>query len=166
MRALHLLLCLVPLMPHLALCYPDYVPQSACDWLAPWHEPYTDPAEGPAPYKLRIYHSQAPAGIPVPVSVVGSQPFLGFMVQAHDAGSGQAVGSWQVTPHIPATTMTCSNPDNTVTHNSRVSKQLVPLAWLPPKGYNGTVFFKGTVVATYTTYWTDIASAPFRVVSV
>lgn len=36
-----------------------------------------------------------------------------------------------------------SHPQNdTVTHSSRKHKQVVPLSWLPPDDYNGTVVFK------------------------
>ena len=45
---------------------------------------------------------------PAAVCLIGMQPFKGFMMQAQDAVSGEALGSWQVDADIPASTMTCS----------------------------------------------------------
>ncbi|XP_050689039.1 putative defense protein Hdd11 [Eriocheir sinensis] len=153
-------------LPLLALSYPDQVPDSACAWLAPWHKPYTEPAQGPAPFKLRTYHDRAVAGVPMPVCLVGARPFLGFMLQAQDEASGETLGAWEVPAASPAATMTCSKTNDTVTHSSGEHKQVVALSFLPPDDYNGTVVFKATVVTSYSTYYADITSRPFSVVSV
>lgn len=50
--------------------YPEMVPDSACGWLAPWHEPYTDPSNATLPYKLMIYQHEVLANSVVQGKIV------------------------------------------------------------------------------------------------
>ncbi|KAK3883541.1 hypothetical protein Pcinc_012145 [Petrolisthes cinctipes] len=144
---------------------PDMVPDSACGWLSPWHEPYTSPSEDPVPYKLRIYQQEVLAGSVVQVCIVGQKmPLKGFMMQGQSVDDGEVVGSWVVQYNSSLSqTKACQQTDDTVTHTNSDDKQLVPLYWQAPTNYQGMVIFKTAVVANYSTYWTDITSPTFKV---
>ncbi|XP_047483814.1 putative defense protein 3 [Penaeus chinensis] len=157
------LLCLLGLLQHLGLVQGNSsgAPESACAWMSPWHEPYTEPQAGPSPYSFRLYEKELMAGGLVAVCLVGNEPFSGFMIQAHD-GSGTVMGTWpgsQLTS--AAQPMSCENQNDTVTHVSSAMKQLVPLKWQSPVDYAGDVVFKAAVVKDYTTFWTDVTSGTF-----
>ncbi|XP_042861231.1 putative defense protein 1 [Penaeus japonicus] len=136
-------------------------PKSACDWMSPWHEPYTEPQAGPAPYAFRIYGKESLAGNLVAVCLVGDEPFSGFMIQAHDP-AGAVLGSWPASQLTSsAQPMTCESQNDTVTHVSSTMKQVVPLKWQSPSNYTGEVSFKAAVVKDYTTFWTGVTSEAF-----
>ncbi|ROT80681.1 putative defense protein [Penaeus vannamei] len=151
------LLCLLGLSHHLALVLGNSsgAPESACAWMSPWHEPYTEAQAGPPPYSFRIYETDFLAGSQV------AESFSGFMIQAHD-GSGKVTGTWPSSQLTSAAQpMTCESQNDTVTHVSSALKQVVPLKWQAPLDFEGDVVFKAAVVKDYTTFWTDVTSETF-----
>lgn len=140
--------------------YPDHVPKSACDWMSPWHKPYTEPMSSSPPYKLHIYHPHVLVNMTVPICVVGAEPFKGMMIQAQDT-EGNSVGSWYISEPETAQALNCTNPDDTVTHVSKKHKQIVSLLWMAPFDYVGKAVFKAAIVKSYSTFWTEITSEAF-----
>ncbi|XP_066973038.1 putative defense protein 3 [Macrobrachium rosenbergii] len=141
--------------------HPNYVPNSACSWMSPWHEPYVEPQQGKAPYKFKIYHPHVLVNMTVPLCIIGAEPFKGLMIQAQDM-EGNAIGYW-ITDSGRIQTLNCTNEGDTVTHSNSNNKQILPIKWRAPEDYEGKVVFKGAIVKSYSTFWTNIASDTFSV---
>ncbi|KAK7071988.1 hypothetical protein SK128_027162 [Halocaridina rubra] len=108
--------CYLLVLQSLTSAYPDHVPESACSWMSPWHEPYTESQSSSPPYKLQIYHPNVLVNMTVPICVVGGEPFMGMMIQARDL-DGNAIGSWHITDPEKAQTLNCSNPVSSHSQN-------------------------------------------------
>ncbi|XP_067621353.1 defense protein l(2)34Fc [Eurosta solidaginis] len=105
-----------------------------------------------APYSFSG-DSQAKDG-KVSLTLGGSEGFLGFAVQAQDANN-KPVGKFKVVEGTKSQTLTCSNPDDTLTHKKipRDSPiKSIAFSW-EPAGYAGKVKFVATVAKDGGTYW-------------
>ncbi|XP_068235370.1 putative defense protein 3 [Palaemon carinicauda] len=159
--AIALTTCILATLFVTSKAYPDHVPDSACGWMSPWHEPYDEPQSGPAPYKFKIYYPHVMTNMTVPLCIIGAEPFKGMMIQAQD-GEGNAIGSW-ITDSERIQTLNCTYEDDTITHASKNHKQILALKWRAPMDFQGQVVFRGAIVKSYSTFWTDIVSDTFKV---
>ncbi|XP_036321754.1 defense protein l(2)34Fc isoform X1 [Rhagoletis pomonella] len=90
----------------------------------------------------------------VSLALGGSQGFLGFAIQARDAND-KPVGTFKVVDSSTSQTLSCSNPDDTLTHKKIPHDnpiKSVAFAW-EPAGYKGKVKFVATVAKDGGTYW-------------
>ncbi|XP_061396371.1 putative defense protein 3 [Musca vetustissima] len=77
--------------------------------------------------------------------------FRGFFIQARDADSNEWIGEWlhsENTNTIPE----CS----AITHGDNRDKLAAKLIWKAPQNKRGRVYFTGTVLQSYGTFWSDI----------
>ncbi|XP_017477954.1 PREDICTED: putative defense protein 3 [Rhagoletis zephyria] len=79
--------------------------------------------------------------------------FRGFFLQARDANSNEWIGEWiqsENTKTIPE----CS----AITHSDNRDKLGAKLIWKAPQNKRGRVYFTGTVLKQYGTFWSDIVA--------
>ncbi|XP_055852705.1 putative defense protein 3 [Episyrphus balteatus] len=77
--------------------------------------------------------------------------FRGFFIQARDAVTNEWIGDWEHsenTKGIPE----CS----AITHSDNRDKLGAKLIWRAPQHKRGRVYFTGTVLQEYGTFWSDI----------
>ncbi|KAG9351107.1 hypothetical protein JZ751_024997, partial [Albula glossodonta] len=88
-----------------------------------------------------------------------STPFRGFMLQAHEVGGSDPVGSFAVTD-VQAQILSCNGMPNSVTHTSNVDKTKIQGLWkAPPSGNLKDIEFRATFVQTFSTYWLGVSSS-------
>ncbi|KAJ6637204.1 putative defense protein 3 [Pseudolycoriella hygida] len=103
------------------------------------------------PYEVRATTDTYNPGQQVQVTVEGSDLFRGFFLQARDADTNEWIGTFKESPNtklIPE----CS----AITHADPKDKQAAVFLWNAPQHKKGRVYFTGTVVKDYGTYWADI----------
>ncbi|XP_023308874.2 putative defense protein 3 [Lucilia cuprina] len=77
--------------------------------------------------------------------------FRGFFLQARDANSNEWIGEWQRSENTN-TIPECS----AITHGDNRDKLAAKLIWKAPQNKRGRVYFTGTVLKSYGTFWSDI----------
>ncbi|XP_030369166.1 putative defense protein 3 [Scaptodrosophila lebanonensis] len=80
-----------------------------------------------------------------------SSVFRGFFLQARDANSNEWIGEW-VQSENTKTIPECS----AITHSDNRDKLGAKLIWKAPQNKRGNVYFTGTVLQEYGTFWSDI----------
>ena len=84
--------------------------------------------------------------------------FKGFLIRAVD-DSNKSVGTFQILDTGMAKCVNCDKNDATcdsITHANNNRKMLVEATWTPPNDFTGTVFFRYTLVQSFTTYWVKV----------
>ncbi|XP_054744846.1 defense protein l(2)34Fc [Anastrepha obliqua] len=131
--------------------YSAGAPNAICsNGLTPEHG--VDGQSSPVPYSFSG-DSKANNG-KVSLTLGGSDGFLGFAVQARDAND-KPVGKFKVAEATKSQTLTCINPDDTLTHKKIPHDnpiKSVAFSW-EPAGYKGKVKFVATVAKDGGTYW-------------
>ncbi|XP_008205818.1 putative defense protein 3 [Nasonia vitripennis] len=136
--------------------FPDGAPVDACVKPRP-NQPYHGQARpqplSTSPYQLIASSDRYQPGSQITVRIQGGD-FKGFFVQARDAQTNQWIGSWAQTPNTNVHSE-CS----AVTHADPRDKQQATLVWKAPLNARpGTVYFTGTVLKDYSTFWSDMIS--------
>ncbi|KAG7212992.1 hypothetical protein KM043_002331 [Ampulex compressa] len=139
----------------LVLGFPDGAPVDACVKPRP-NQPYHGQARtqplATSPYTLVASSSQYGPGSQITVTIAGSS-FKGFFLQARDANTDSWIGSWAQTPN------TNTHPEcSAVTHADPREKQQATLIWNAPPNARGHVYFTGTVLKEYATFWSDLVA--------
>ncbi|XP_315224.5 putative defense protein 3 [Anopheles gambiae] len=107
------------------------------------------------PYQVTASSNVYGPGTQIQVSIHGQQDvFRGFFLQARDAQTNEWIGSWYETPNTK-TIPECSS----VTHADNRDKEQATFVWQAPKDRQGQVYFTGTIVKNYGTYWSSIIAA-------
>ncbi|CAG0884770.1 unnamed protein product [Darwinula stevensoni] len=136
--------------------FPDGAPIEACILDNPNRPNHgyapQDTRVNPSPYLVVASNYVYQPGEKIEV-VIANHPFQGFFLQARDIDTnkwiegGQFLAGKGIQP-IPE----CS----AVTHSDKLQKPGLRLVWEPPQGKKGFVYFTGTVLQNYTTFWSDI----------
>uniref|UniRef100_A0A1A9VZM2 Reelin domain-containing protein n=1 Tax=Glossina brevipalpis TaxID=37001 RepID=A0A1A9VZM2_9MUSC len=127
-------------------------PQQICtNGLTPEH--HVDPQTSPAPYSFSG-SNVVKSNDKITITLEGSD-FLGFAVQAHDP-KGEPIGTFKIVESNKSQTLSCSNPDDTLTHkkipkDNPITK--VEFQWIAPADYKGKVKFVGTVAKDGAVFW-------------
>uniref|UniRef100_A0A1B0BIX8 Reelin domain-containing protein n=1 Tax=Glossina palpalis gambiensis TaxID=67801 RepID=A0A1B0BIX8_9MUSC len=135
-----------------ALGYSTGGPQQICtNGLTPEH--HVDPQTSPVPYSFSGGNT-VKSGDKITITLEGGD-FLGFAIQAHDS-KGEPIGTFKIVESNKSQTLSCSNPDDTLTHkkipkDNPITK--VEFQWIAPAGYKGKVKFVGTVAKDGATFW-------------
>ncbi|KAL9892179.1 putative defense protein 3 [Glossina fuscipes] len=77
--------------------------------------------------------------------------FRGFFIQARDADTNEWIGEW-VKSENTNTIPECA----AITHGDNKDKLAAKLIWKAPQNKRGRVYFTGTVLQSYGTFWSDI----------
>ncbi|KAB0803474.1 hypothetical protein PPYR_00444 [Photinus pyralis] len=139
---------------------PKGAPTSVCEHLTPKHKGI--PAQsGNAPYEI----SAIPQDDHVLVTIKSNldYPIGGLVLQAR-MPSGKIGGRFQAIEHN-VHTITCDNPDDTITHDDPSPKPLIAVKWTPPQGYEGPVIFNSTIAQNFQTFWIGVRSEPLQIFS-
>lgn len=126
------------------------------------------PSMDPSPYTISTDKNTVRVGESLTVTVKGindTVTFAGFLVQARK--DDKILGKFRVTDDA-AKTMNCSGLDDSVTHTGKGQRSQWPLQkisfmWQPPENYHGEVKFRLSIVESYRIFWTEIDSAPVKV---
>jgi len=146
----------------LSLCSSSGAPPDACEFLSPGHGFEPQPRE--SPFTIMVNATSIERGGSVQITVTGSEEFAGFIIQARpDPIIYFVIGKFDIVEEVYGKVVNCSDESDTVTHNSNELKQTVSFLWTAPENFQGTVFFTGTVVKSYTEFWEKIASAAVEV---
>ncbi|XP_067628010.1 putative defense protein 3 [Eurosta solidaginis] len=98
-----------------------------------------------------FYPGQQIAVLVYPVDQTAT--FRGFFLQARDANSNEWIGEW-VQSENTKTIPECS----AITHSDNRDKLGAKLIWKAPQNKKGRVYFTGTVLKEYATFWSDIVA--------
>ncbi|KAG5310870.1 FRRS1 reductase, partial [Acromyrmex insinuator] len=135
--------------------FPDGGPVDACVKPRP-NQPYHGEARSQplstSPYKILASSSQYEPGSQVTVTIMGA-PFKGFFVQARDTTSNKWIGSWTRTPNT-----NIHSECSAVTHADPHDKEQATFIWNAPADARGSVYFTGTVLKDYATFWSELVS--------
>ncbi|KAJ8673475.1 hypothetical protein QAD02_004737 [Eretmocerus hayati] len=105
------------------------------------------------PYQIVASGNTYRPGSQITVRIQGDT-FKGFFIQARDAQTNQWIGTWAQTPNTKSYAECAA-----VTHADPKDKQLATLIWnAPTSGRSGKVYFTGTVLKDYATFWADMVS--------
>ncbi|XP_051159926.1 putative defense protein 3 [Leptopilina boulardi] len=135
--------------------FPDGAPVDACVKPRP-NQPYHGQAKpqplATNPYAIIASAEQFQPGAQITVKIVGDT-FKGFFLQARDVNTNEWIGNWGKTentvPHSECSAITHADPRD---------KQQATLTWNAPLNARGHVYFTGSVLKDYATFWADITS--------
>ncbi|KAL0132070.1 hypothetical protein PUN28_000088 [Cardiocondyla obscurior] len=135
--------------------FPDGGPVDACVKPRP-NQPYHGEARSQplstSPYKILATSSQYGPGTQVTVTIAGA-PFKGFFLQARDSSTNEWIGSWTRTPNT-----NIHSECSAVTHADPRDKEQATFIWNAPANARGSVYFTGTVLKDYATFWSELVS--------
>ncbi|KAG7308256.1 hypothetical protein JYU34_006935 [Plutella xylostella] len=138
-----------------ALCFPDGAPIDACVKMRanqPNHGQHRSQPPHTSPYRVTASASTYAPNDLITITIEGSEPFKGFFLQARSAETQEWLGSWEAAPH------TTVHPEcAAVTHADPRDKARATLLWRAPGGH-GRVYFTGTVLKNYGTFWGDLVA--------
>ncbi|XP_032680410.1 putative defense protein 3 [Odontomachus brunneus] len=137
------------------LGFPDGAPVDACVKPRP-NQPYHGEARSQplntSPYKIVASSAQYGPGSQITVTI-GGAPFKGFFLQARDTETNKWIGSWAQTPN------TNTHPEcSAVTHADPHDKEQATFIWNAPPNAQGSVYFTGSILKDYATFWADLTS--------
>ncbi|XP_076833522.1 putative ferric-chelate reductase 1 [Brachyhypopomus gauderio] len=133
--------------------------EKSCESMVPRHG--GEPNTTTSPYSLTVDTSKFSPGDHVQVTLSGSKPFEGFLIEARDARSvdGPAVGSFILLSPDNSQLLPCHNIQGSgVSHTSEARKTEVSVVWAAPSAAPPAVHFLATVVAHYSHFWIKIPS--------
>jgi len=86
------------------------------------------------------------------VNVLGAETsYKGFFIQARDQRTNEWVGTFEIGPDVK------SYPEcSAATHTNKEPKDSTTLVWHAPEDQEGKVYFIGTVLQSYRTFWSDV----------
>ncbi|XP_022257285.1 uncharacterized protein LOC111089310 [Limulus polyphemus] len=137
--------------------FPQGAPVESCDSMLPRHELIKPSPSEKSPYYFiassRRYSYSTRPGITVEIT---GAPFKGFIVIAVDPHTNKRIGSWK---KVKGTDLL---PCSAVTHVDPYPKRHVTLLWEPPtEKEEGDVIFVGTIVQSYSVYYTSQVAAVY-----
>ncbi|XP_017878709.1 putative defense protein 3 [Ceratina calcarata] len=140
----------------LADCFPDGAPVDVCVKPNKTNEPNHGSAvsqpTNTSPYTFAASSSEYGPNSQISVTISGS-PFKGFFIQARDQETNSWIGSWAQTDN------TNTHPEcSAVTHADPEVKQQATLIWNAPPNAHGRVYFTGTILKEYATYWSHLVA--------
>ncbi|XP_026737540.1 putative defense protein 3 isoform X2 [Trichoplusia ni] len=108
------------------------------------------------PYRVAASALLYGPNTPVTVTIEGTEPFKGFFLQARSVENDDWIGAWEPAPN------TTVHPEcASITHGDPEFKTRATLLWRAPPDAQGKVYFTGTVLKNYGTFWSNlIAEAP------
>ncbi|XP_031842226.1 putative defense protein 3 isoform X2 [Nomia melanderi] len=141
-----------------AYSFPDGAPVDTCVKPTRPNEPNHGQARSrpleSSPYAFSASSSQYSPGSQISVSISGST-FKGFFIQARDPETDKWIGSWAQTEN------TSTHPEcSAVTHADPHVKEHATLVWNAPPNAHGRVYFTGTILKEYGTYWSNVVATP------
>ncbi|XP_027049152.1 uncharacterized protein LOC113676667 [Pocillopora damicornis] len=138
-------------------------PLSTCESKFPHHK-HAPAQQGLPPYNINVSALLYSPGDNLTVTISGSQPFTGFILNAQGTESSipWPVGTFTQIPNYTAY-FYCSggNPKNTVGQNNpKPAKNLNSLqfTWMAPEKSAGNISFIATIVQNYSTFWEKVTS--------
>ncbi|XP_068631386.1 putative defense protein 3 [Battus philenor] len=139
--------------------FPDGAPIDACvkdRANQPNHGQHRTQPLSTLPYRIVASSSYYTPNSRLTVTIEGAEPFKGFFLQARSVESNEWLGSWEEAPN------TTIHPEcSAITHADPQDKTRAILAWKAPSNGSGRVYFTGTVLKNYGTFWANlIAQAP------
>jgi hypothetical protein len=148
-------------------CYPSGAPTSVCKSMLPGHtrngQQITGQLQSSSPFTVTANTANFVQGQNITVTVSGSSSsstpvqFMGLFLQARQVNTSTRVGKF--TPVSSGLkTVACSNPNDAVTHFSRLSAASVEVQWTAPNRTVGEIEFVATVVYTHDLFWTQLKS--------
>ncbi|EDW39057.1 GL13879 [Drosophila persimilis] len=155
-----LLIMLLPLLIGSTAAFPDGAPADTCvkqranqpnHGKARTQPAHTNPFEVVA--DAQSYHPGQQISVVIYPHAQQSTVFRGFFLQARDAHSNEWIGEW-VQSENTKTIPECS----AITHSDNRDKLGAKLLWKAPQNKRGNVYFTGTVLQEYGTFWSDIVN--------
>ncbi|VVD01853.1 unnamed protein product [Leptidea sinapis] len=139
--------------------FPDGAPIDACvkdRANQPNHGQHRPQSLGILPYRIIASSPTFEPDSRITVTIEGSTPFKGFFIQARSAETDAWIGQWEQTPN------TTVHPEcSSITHADPRDKARATLVWRAPGNLHGRVYFTGTVLKNYGTFWSNlIAETP------
>ncbi|XP_076226532.1 uncharacterized protein LOC116431237 isoform X1 [Nomia melanderi] len=96
-----------------------------------------------------------PKYVPEILFSISGSTFKGFFIQARDPETDKWIGSWAQTEN------TSTHPEcSAVTHADPHVKEHATLVWNAPPNAHGRVYFTGTILKEYGTYWSNVVATP------
>ncbi|XP_018334197.1 putative defense protein 3 [Agrilus planipennis] len=137
--------------------FPDGAPVDVCVKPKPNRPNHSGAKPQPAdtnPYTVTASDSYYRPGTQITVTIAGREYFKGFFIQARDARTNEWIGDWIETPNAKR------HPEcSSITHADPKLKQQATLLWQAPKNAgSGQVYFTGTVLRDYSTFWSEIVA--------
>ncbi|CAG4914987.1 unnamed protein product [Colias eurytheme] len=141
------------------LGFPDGAPIDACvkdRANQPNHGQHRTQPLATLPYRLMASSSAYAPDSHVTVTIAGADTFKGFFIQARSVETHNWLGAWEQTPN------TTVHPEcSSITHADPRDKYRATLVWRAPIHSHGRVYFTGTVLKNYGTFWSNlVAEAP------
>lgn len=148
-------------------CSPVGAPQAACETLAPFHG--GEPQNVTAPFEIELpERSIRPGEKAYLITLKPDSPsgtFKGFIIQArapYDTGYYRTLGRFgPFGPDDDVQFIECQRAADTVTHTNRQDKNQVQFIWYAPSPGIGDVVFTGSIVESYSVYYTNLESDRF-----
>ncbi|XP_046963612.1 putative defense protein 3 [Vanessa cardui] len=139
--------------------FPDGAPVDACvkdRANQPNHGQHRTQPLSTLPYRIVASSANYGPNTRITVTIEGAEPFKGFFIQARSVENDQWLGSWEETPN------TTIHPEcSAITHADPREKIKATIVWKAPHNSHGRVYFTGTVLKNYGTFWANlIAEAP------
>ncbi|XP_077294745.1 reelin domain-containing protein 1 [Arctopsyche grandis] len=150
-------ICFIVYVTTPSLGFPDGAPVDACVKPRP-NQPYHGQAKPQPPetlpYQVVASDSHYGPGSKITVAIQGLAPFKGFFLQARDVATNNWVGEWL---HTSNTTI---HPEcASITHADPKEKQQATFVWIAPANIPpGEVYFTGTVLKDYGTFWSNLVA--------
>ncbi|XP_053982710.1 putative defense protein 3 [Hylaeus anthracinus] len=156
MRNIAISILVVASSAFFAYSFPDGAPVDTCVKPGRANEPNHGQARSQppekSPYKFTASSSHYGPGSQITVTISGSR-FKGFFLQARDPDTDSWIGSWAQTEN------TTTHPEcSAVTHADPNSKLFATLIWNAPPNSRGRVYFTGTILKEYATYWSGLVA--------
>ncbi|XP_039492770.1 putative defense protein 3 [Drosophila santomea] len=143
-----------------AVAFPDGAPADTCVKQRANQPNHGKARSQPAhsnPYEVvadaQTYHPGQQISVVIYPHSDQSTVFRGFFLQARDANSNEWIGEW-VQSENTKTIPECS----AITHSDNRDKLGAKLIWKAPQNKRGHVYFTGTVLQEYGTFWSDIVN--------
>ncbi|CAB3237109.1 unnamed protein product [Arctia plantaginis] len=139
--------------------FPDGAPIDTCvkdRANQPNHSQHRTQPLSSLPYRVIASSTYYEPNSPVTVTIDGSEPFKGFFLQARSFENNNWIGAWEPAPN------TTIHPEcASITHADPEFKSRATLLWRAPPNAHGKVYFTGTVLKNYGTFWSNlVAEAP------
>ncbi|XP_045472969.1 putative defense protein 1 [Harmonia axyridis] len=137
--------------------FPDGAPVDACvkpRANQPYHGQARSQPPHTSPYQIIQSSSNYGPGSQITVTIQGRDTFKGFLIQARDAATNNWLGGWIQSPNTKV------HPEcSAITHADPKPKAQATLLWQAPSdSRGGQVYFTGTVLKEYSTFWSELQS--------
>ncbi|KAK4881821.1 hypothetical protein RN001_005140 [Aquatica leii] len=138
-----------------SVAFPDGAPVDTCVKAKvnqPNHSRAKPQPQDKNPYRIIASDVNYGPGSQIAVTIEGDTHFKGFFIQARDIETNQWIGEWEEIPNTKV------HPEcSAITHADPEYKQKAVLIWTAPKNsHGGQVYFTGTVLKNYKTFWSDM----------